>query len=120
MKVDIKKAYIKKISEIHGFNVWIVNGEYIRDELDEEFTNFGGNYNFKFIPKDEFWIDKERNPGEENYFIESMIVMNRLILKGMRYNDALEIADRIERRERSKSKLMKKEIKICEVYFIFL
>jgi hypothetical protein len=111
-KKDIKKAYIKKFSEISDFKVWIVNGKYIRDNLDEEFTNFGQHYQFKFIPKNEFWIDRERNPGEEKYFIESMLVMNRLMSKGMGNKDAAKAADRIERRERAKSKLMKKELEI--------
>jgi hypothetical protein len=111
---NIKKAYIKKFSGISGFKVWIVDGKYIRDNFDEEFTNYGQHYNFKFIPKNEFWIDKERNPGEERYFIDSMLVMNRLIGSGMNEEHAAEIADRIERRERSKSKLMKKELKIKE------
>jgi hypothetical protein len=114
VEVNTKKAYIKKFSKVYGFKVWIVDGKYIRDCIDEEFTNYGQHYKFKFIPKNEFWIDKERNPGEEKYFIESMLVMNRLMSKGMSHKEAAKIANRIERRERSKSKLMKKELKIKE------
>lgn len=112
MNMKIKKAYIKKFANLFGFKVWIVNGKYIRDNIDEEFTNFGQHYGFNFIPKNEFWIDKERSPGEEKYFIETMLVMNRLMANGMKEERAAKIADRIERRERSKSKLMKKELKI--------
>jgi len=112
--MKIKKAYIKKFSEVSGFIVWIVDGKYIRSNIDEEFTNFGEHYGFGFIPKNEFWIDKERNPGEEKYFIESMLVMNRLMTKGMKAEEAAKVADRIERRERSKSKLMRKELKIIK------
>jgi hypothetical protein len=112
IKKDIKKAHIKRFANVFGFKVWIVNGKYIRSNLDEEFTNFGEHYNFKFIPENEFWIDKERSPGEEKYFIESMLVMNRLMSKGVKDKDAAKVADRIERGERSKSKLMKKEMKI--------
>lgn len=108
----MNKIYIKKFGKFSGFKVWIVNGKYIRDMLDEEFTNYGQHYKFKFIPKNEFWIDKERNPGEEKYFIDSMLVMNRLMAKGVRHKEAVKIANRIERRERAKSKLMKKELKI--------
>lgn len=109
---NIKKAYIKKFSDISGFKVWIVSGKYIRDNINEEFTNFGEHYSFKFIPKNEFWIDKERNPGEEKYFIDSMLAMSRLIAKGISCKDAAKVADRIERKERAKSKLMKNELKI--------
>lgn len=108
----MKKPYIKKFSEVSGFKVWIVNGKYIRDNINKEFTNYGQHYRFNFIPRDEFWIDKEENPGEEEYFIESMLVMNRLMSKGMSHKEAVKIANKIEKRERSKSKLMKKELKI--------
>jgi len=114
IKKSIEKAYIKKFSYISGFNVWIVDGEYIRNNIDEEFTNCGQHYKFKFIPKKEFWIDRERNPGEEKYFIESMLVMNRLMSRGISHKEAMKRADKIERRERSNSKLMKKEVKIKE------
>lgn len=112
IEIDFKKIYIKKFSKVSGFKVWIVDGKYIRDNVEEEFTNYGQHYQFKFIPEDEFWIDRERDFGEEKYFIESMLVMDRLISKGMKDKEAAKIADRIERRERSKSKLMKKELKI--------
>ena len=110
-----KKIYIKKLSEISGFKIWIVNGKYIRGNIDEEFTNFGQHYEFKFIPKNEFWIDKERNSGEEKYFIETMLAINRLMLKGMNSKEAVKIAEKIEKRERSKSKLMKKELRIKKI-----
>ncbi len=109
---EISKVYLRKFSEIAGFKVWIVDGKYIRDNVEEEFTNYGQHYQFKFIPEKEFWIDKERNPGEEKYFIDSMLVMHRLVSKGISQSKAAAFADKIEKRERSKSRLMKKEIKI--------
>jgi hypothetical protein len=112
VEVSIRKIYIKKFGKVSGFKVWIVDGKYIRDNVEEEFTNFGQHYQFRFIPENEFWIDKERSPGEEKYFIDSMLAMNRLIARGIKDEKAAKIADRIERRERSKSKLMKKELKI--------
>lgn len=110
--VSIDKIYIKKFSKVAGFTVWIVDGKYIRDNIEEEFTNYGQHYRFRFIPKDEFWIDKERTPGEEKYFIDSMLLINRLMSMGVSHKKAVKRANRIEKRERSKSKLMKKEMKI--------
>jgi hypothetical protein len=108
----MKKPYLKKFANISGFNVFIVDGEYIRENMDEEFTNFGQHYRFKFIPKNEFWIDKERDEGEERYYIDSMLVMNRLMAMGVSHDDAVKKADAVERRERANSILMKKEIKL--------
>jgi hypothetical protein len=108
----IENIYVKKIGKVSGFKVWIVNGKYIRDNIEEEFTNYAQHDNFSFIPKDEFWIDKERNPGEEKYFIDFMLAFNRFFSKGISYNKAWDMANKIEKRERGKSKLMKQEMKI--------
>lgn len=110
--MHVEKIYLKKLGNFSGFKVWIVDGKYIRDKIEEEFTNYAQHYNFKFIPKNEFWIDKERNPGEERYFIDSMLAMNRMISKGAGIKEAIKAANRIEKRERSKSKLMRKEMRI--------
>lgn len=110
--INLDKIYLKRMGDFGGFKVWIVDGKYIRDNIEEEFTNYGQHNQFIFIPDDEFWIDQERNPGEEKYFIDSMLVMNRLISKGVNRSKAVKIANKLEKRERSKSKLMKREMKI--------
>ncbi|MFH0808663.1 MAG: hypothetical protein V1888_03565 [archaeon] len=108
----MEKPYVKKFCEIEDFKVWIVDGAYIRGNVDEEFTNCGQHFEFKFIPQDEFWIDRVRTPGEEKYYIDSMMMMNRLIAKGESRAKAIETANKIEKRERAKSKLMREELKI--------
>jgi hypothetical protein len=92
-----------------GFEVWIVDGEYVRDELDEEFTNYGQHYQFNCIPKNEFWIDKETVPGEEKFYIDVMLLMYHLMEKGMSREKAAKLADNLEKKERAKSELMKRE-----------
>jgi hypothetical protein len=106
----MKKPYLKKFTKIADFTAWIVDGEYIRENIDEEFTNYGQHYLFPFIPKNEFWIDKERISGEEKYYIHSMLTINRLLARGMSHGKAIKIADQEERSERAKSTLMKKRI----------
>lgn len=108
----MKKPYIKKLCNISSFKVWLVDGNYIRKNLDEEFTNFGQHYLFKFIPKNELWIDKERVPGEEKFYIDSMLAMERFLAEGKSLSEAIKKSDAIERRERAKSQLMKGKIKV--------
>ena len=43
----MKEPYIKKFLEIAEFKVYIVDGKFIREKIDEEFTNFGQHYRFK-------------------------------------------------------------------------
>lgn len=107
----MKKPYLKIYKEISGFKVFIVDGEFIRDNIEEEFTNFGQHYMFNFIPENEFWIDKEYGEGDEyDYFIDHLLVENRLMKKGVDAHTACQEADKIEIRERNKDLLLKKEI----------
>lgn len=101
----MKKPYLKKYSKISDKTVWIVDGKYIRGKLDEEFTSFGHHLRFKFIPKNEFWIDKEANDGEEQFYIDHMLVENRLMEEGKSYEEAADKADKKEQKERKRSKL---------------
>ncbi|MEK6760369.1 MAG: hypothetical protein AABX93_00420 [Nanoarchaeota archaeon] len=107
-----KKPYFKKIMKISDFNVWLVDGNYIRGKICEDFVNMGQPALFKFIPKNEFWIAKEANSGEENFYAHHLLIENRLMKKGMSYDKAWLIAASAEKRERMKSKLSKKLQKI--------
>ncbi len=98
------KPYLRKQSIVSGFTVWIVDGNYIRTNLDEEFSNFGQHYRFNFIPKNEFWIDHEASKRKETeFYIDHLLEENRLLKQGKKYNYALLKADQLEKMERQKS-----------------
>ena len=59
-----KPPYLQKLEERGKFQVWLVDGSYIRGHIDEEFTNFGQHYSFSYIPKDELRIEKETKTDE--------------------------------------------------------
>jgi hypothetical protein len=99
------KPYIKKYKTIYNLYVFFVDGEYIRTNIDKEFTNYGQNYRFPFIPARELWIDKEKASGETDFFVESMLIMRRELKKGKTHEQAVKIADKAEKAERAMSKL---------------
>ena len=98
-----KPPYIAKVDERGKLKIWIVDGAYIRGNIDEEFTNFGQHYAFSFIPADELWIDQEAKHDEREFFIDHLLVEHRLMAAGTPYDDALEAADRAEQRERRRA-----------------
>jgi len=104
----MKKPYLKKIRKIGNYTAWLVDGNYVRKNIDEEFTNYGHHYKFKFIPENEFWIDHENVAGEEKYYIDNMLAIMKSIKKGKTYNEAVLIAEKVEKTERKKSKLAKR------------
>jgi len=103
----MKKAYIKKLDRIGPITVWIVDGRQVRKSMDEEFTNFGQHYRFRFIPTNEFWIDREFGPGEQQFFIDHLLVEHRLMASGISYDRALKRADAVEKKERRKTELIR-------------
>jgi len=102
-----KKPYIRKYGQRSSFQVWVVDGEFIRRNLDEEFNNFGQHYRFDFIPEDEFWIEKESNHDESRFFIDHLMVEYNLMKKGVSYNKALAAAEKVEKKERHRASYMR-------------
>jgi hypothetical protein len=103
-----KPPYLKQAGQRGKIAVWIVDGTYVRTHIDEEFTNYGQHYNFTYIPKDEFWVDKEGKQDELKFFIDHLLVEHRLMEKGVPYDDALVAADKAEMAERKRSGDVKK------------
>jgi hypothetical protein len=103
MPAPLKPPYMEKVDERGDLQVWIVDGAYIRTHIDEEFTNFGQHYAFPYIPKNEFWIDREASQNERQFYIDHLLVEHRLMAKGVPYDQALEKADQSERKERRRA-----------------
>ena len=102
-QTPLKPPYIEKVDELGKLKVWIVDGAYIRGHMDEEFTNFGQHYRYRYIPDDEFWIDREAQHDERRFFIDHLLVERRLMEKGVPYDKALEAGDLEERKERRRA-----------------
>lgn len=81
----------------HDINVYIVDGEYVRDNINSEFTNYGQHYRFPFIPTNEIWLDKEYGRSEKEAFIAHAIKERELMKNGVEYNDAYETSKKDEK-----------------------
>src|ERR1041384_5256822 len=77
-----KLPYLEKIDQRGPLGVWLVNGSYIRTQLDIEFDNYGQHSDFDFIPQNELWLDQETKPDEQKFFIQRMLVERRLRQQG--------------------------------------
>ncbi len=104
----LNKPYLKKLESIEDFAVWEVDGKYIRDNINREFTNFGQHFRFPFIPKNEFWLDKEHGTKESKYYIDHLLTEWNLMHSGFSYDDAITKADALEQRERLKTNFLSK------------
>jgi hypothetical protein len=103
MEKPYQPPYLQEDEMRGDFHVWIVDGSYIRSKIDEEFTNFGQHYRFSYIPENELWLDQEAKHDERRFFIDHLLVENRLMARGMPYEQAIVQADQAERSERRKA-----------------
>jgi len=79
--------------------VYLVNGEYVRDELKfAEFIGGGHGYWDKRIPKDEIWIEKEMAGAIDNgsMGVHEIIEYTLMKYKNMSYDEAHKIANSVE------------------------
>ncbi len=104
----MKNTYVKKIGNLDGIDFWLVDGFWIRGNIEEEFTNCADNFNFKFIPKNEVWIDKDNNKNEIKYFIKFYTMKKKFLDMGKKYKDVIRLAEAEEKKERLKSDKAKK------------
>lgn len=96
-----KNIYIKNVKNINGYDVWLIDGSYIRKNINENFVEYDHHFNHSFIPKNELWIDNETNPEERKFFIDHMLAELNLIKEGGGIKEATKKADILEKQERT-------------------
>ncbi len=96
----VAPPYLHYVGARHGVKIWIVDGAYVRKNIDEEFSNFGHHFSISKIPLDEIWLDREGHPNEQRFFIAHATVERRAMLDGKTYDQARELACDVEYRLR--------------------
>ncbi len=82
----------------------MVDGPKIRRELYIDFSIGGNDQRYKFIPKNEIWIDNSISVEELQYTIIHEIFERKLLKKGLTYNRAHDLAAQEEWKYRQKNK----------------
>lgn len=82
-------------------NIWLVNGQQVRDTLDVDFVLGGHDLRYPFIPKGEIWIDEATKPEERDCLIAHEVEEQRLMAEGVEYSKAHEAANVVEAECRS-------------------
>jgi hypothetical protein len=97
-KMDPHK--IKVICKYKKYTVWLVNGLLVRKDYFVDFTEGGNGARYKFVPKNEIWIDDDLSEDEWPYVIEHEIMEKWYMDKGYPYEKAHAIVAEVEIHER--------------------
>lgn len=83
---------------ILGMRIYTVNGEYIRDYVDQDFVAGGNPGRYTYIPANEIWIEDNLDLIDTLAIILHEIVECSYMVKdGMSYNNAHDIANKKEK-----------------------
>lgn len=85
----------RKVSDILGYRVYEVDGEWIRDNLDTTFGTGGHGLVHTFIPLDEVWIDPIKESSASLIFHE-ILECKFMLGEGMSYWDAHQKALKLQ------------------------
>lgn len=96
----------------NDIQVYYVDGKSVRDNYKTDFSQGGHGYVYKWIPKDEIWIEKEEK--EETQFILSHEYTEMVMMRDMKiaYEKAHSIASKIEKELRETNFKMNDIIKL--------
>jgi hypothetical protein len=104
----MKKPYIRKIGKFSGYDVFYVDGIWVRKNLEREFTTYADHIKYNFIPKKEFWIEEEFAKKEWKYYVKYFIAKIKYLQEGNDLKKSIFLANIIEQKERDKSKIIQK------------
>jgi hypothetical protein len=101
------KYYLGKIND---YDIYIVDGDFIKIKWMGDFTE-GGNFcvygpgnstypDLDFIPDHEIWVDGRISIHELSFILYHELIEVRFMLKGLKYDDAHEIANAYEKEAR--------------------
>jgi len=99
-----RTPYVRCLGIREGVAIWLVDGHFIRDRRDVEFTNGAHHFSRAYVPLHEVWVDREApGAGELEFFVQHQLVERALMQQGLAYEDALRRASLAERRLRRES-----------------
>ena len=113
----LKKIKLKYLGKIYGFDVYLVNGEIIRDKIFEDFV-LGGNYvRFAFIGTNEIWIEQISSIKDiAETIIHEIIETIEMTQNKLSYEQAHAKASQAERLLRNHYEKIDDIKTVCEKY----
>lgn len=90
------------IDTFDGFKVFLVNGEYVRNNFEIDFTMGSHFHVSSYIPEGEVWLDDRLSENDLAALVCHEIHELKLMKEGMEYEKAHELATKLEIRFRKK------------------
>lgn len=89
------------IGELLGNKVYLVDGSFIRDNVDIEYTEGGNHGRYSWVPENEIWLENSHNSMDVSACALHELLESKLMSRGMSYDDAHTRASAMEKKFRT-------------------
>jgi len=86
--ISLRQIYRQLVTTSGGISIWIVDGANVRRDIFPDFGLSGNDLAYKFIPKNEIWIDGQISCEETRFSIIAETTERHLMAQGTNYDDA--------------------------------
>lgn len=104
-KIDPSEVKIKLLGKRGPVQIWLVSGAKVREYFDFNYVFGGHDYVYKYIPKNEVWLDDAMLTKERKYVLIHELYERNLMKKGKDYDNAHDYASVAEKEARRKDKV---------------
>lgn len=88
-KASMDAVRVATLGEVGGYEVWLVDGTRIRDEIDIDYVGGGNPERYQYIPAGEIWLESTLSPGDYlPIIIHEVYEAHLMALFDMTYEDA--------------------------------
>ena len=108
---ELAQARNKHLGSLYGMEIWVANGEFIRNNVYVDFTNGGNPGRYAFVPESEIWVEARTPNDFAATCVHEFVECFNMIRKKKSYDEAHEIANRFERIVRNAVKDKKIELR---------
>lgn len=91
---------LRYIGTLDDFDVWVVDGAVIRDNVDVDFALGGNPGRYAYVPDGEVWVEDTGDADDMSLIAKHEVTECLCMLRGLSYDEAHEIASREESEER--------------------
>jgi hypothetical protein len=101
-----KELHRHKLADTTNLQIWVVNGELVRDIYFIDFTEGGHHFVYDFVPYTEVWLDDDLVTAEREFVLLHELHERYLMFKGMDYLHAHSSSSYVEYQCRRNPKLL--------------
>jgi len=97
--MSLKSPRLRRLGKVAGLDVYLVDGEYIRNNFDIDFTCGGQEAVYpSYVPPGEVWIDDALHALDRTATaLHEIVERDQMMRYGKSYDDAHEVASATER-----------------------